>query len=191
MLSSTFAQPSPSPNSGHGSTPPAVAPAQPDASTGNKMEKSNPAANASETQNADTKNGNAGTKAHVVASQNPDQWLASTFKGTDVMGEGNKKIGAVSDILFDKSGKIEAYVVSVGGFLGVGAKEVAIAPDSFEVTAGTNGKQAELKLTMTQEELKQAPTFAAYQPPKPTARSVGGGAAGGLGHGSPMAPKPQ
>ncbi len=45
----------------------------------------------------------------------------------------SQKIGTVSDILFDKDGKIEAYVVSVGGFLGMGAKEVALAPASFEV----------------------------------------------------------
>ena len=38
------------------------------------------------------------------------------------MGADNKKIGDVSDILFDKNGKIEAYVVSVGGFLGMGAQ---------------------------------------------------------------------
>ena len=42
-------------------------------------------------------------------SQKPDQWLASKFKGTDVIGSDDKKIGDVSDILFDKDGKIEAY----------------------------------------------------------------------------------
>ena len=44
-------------------------------------------------------------------SQKPDQWLASNFKGTDVLGPDDKKIGDVTDILFDKNGKIEAYVV--------------------------------------------------------------------------------
>ena len=34
----------------------------------------------------------------------------------------------MTDILFDKNGKIEAYIVSVGGFLGIGAKDVALAP---------------------------------------------------------------
>ena len=41
-----------------------------------------------------------------------------------MVGADDKKIGDVSDILFDKDGKIEAYVVGVGGFLGIGAKEL-------------------------------------------------------------------
>jgi len=50
-----------------------------------------------------------------VTAQKPDQWLASKFKGTDVLGADNQKSGDVTDILFDKDGKIEAHVVSVGG----------------------------------------------------------------------------
>src|ERR1035437_9731118 len=42
------------------------------------------------------------TAPNFVASQKPDQWLASKFKGTDVVGADNQKIGEVSDILFDK-----------------------------------------------------------------------------------------
>lgn len=82
----------------------------------------------------------AGTSApQTVASQKPDQWLASKFQGTDVLGTDDKKIGDVSDILFDKEGKIDAYVISVGGFLGVGSKEVALAPSSFTVVKADNG----------------------------------------------------
>ena len=77
-----------------------------------------------------------GGKANFVMSQKPDQWLASKFKGTDVVGADDKKIGDVSDILFDKNGKIEAFVVSVGGFLGIGAKEVALAPSCLRGDAG-------------------------------------------------------
>src|SRR5712692_2642050 len=73
------------------------------------------------------------SSAKFINSQKPDQWLASKFKGTDVVGADNARIGDVSDILFDKSGKIEAYVVSVGGFLGLGSKHVALEPASFQV----------------------------------------------------------
>ena len=50
------------------------------------------------------------SSAQFINSQRPDQFLASKFKGTDVIGADNEKIGDVSDILFDKSGKIDAYV---------------------------------------------------------------------------------
>ena len=107
-------------------------------------------------------------KPDVVSSQQPDQWLASKFKATDVIGTDNKSIGDVSDILFDKTGKIEAYVVSVGGFLGVGAKDVALAPSSFQVVPGSNGGADKLKLSMSANELKQAQNFTPYAPPSAT-----------------------
>jgi hypothetical protein len=111
--------------------------------------------------------------ADFVTSQKPDQWLASKFKGTNVLGADNESIGDISDILFDKDGKIEAYVISVGGFLGMGAKEVALAPSSFDVIPGQNGKTDMLKLSLNKEELKQAQNFARYEPPRPTTTGSG------------------
>jgi sporulation protein YlmC with PRC-barrel domain len=121
-------------------------------------------------------------KADFVATQKPDQWLASKFKGTDVLGADNKKIGDVSDILFDKDGKIEAFVISVGGFLGMGAKEVALAPSSFDVVPGSNGAADKLKLAMSKDELKEAQNFKPYEPPHETTGSGGSMA--------PLTPKP-
>jgi sporulation protein YlmC with PRC-barrel domain len=127
---------------------------------------------AAKSDEAKPSNTGAGS-ANFVMSQKPDQWLASKFKGTAVFGVDNKKIGDVSDILFDKTGKIEAYVVSVGGFLGMGAKEVAIAPTSFQVEPGSNGKADTLKLSMNQEEIKQAQAFKPYEPPRPVTTGAG------------------
>src|SRR5262245_54781878 len=53
------------------------------------------------------------TDAKFVTMQTADQWLGSKFKGTDVIGANNEKIGDVSDVLFDKD-KVLAYVVGVG-----------------------------------------------------------------------------
>jgi hypothetical protein len=102
---------------------------------------------------------NAAEKPAIVSEQRSDQWLASSFKGTDVMGPENKKIGDVSDILFDQNGAIKAYVVDVGGFLGIGAKSVAIEPSSFQVVTGEKADEKKLKLSMTADELKQAAEF--------------------------------
>lgn len=119
-----------------------------------------------------------GGKADFVTAQQPDQWLASKFKGTSVMDADSQKIGTVSDILFDKNGKIQAYVVSVGGFLGMGAKDIALAPTSFEVIPGKNGNADILKISLKQDELKQAQNFTPYSPQRPT--TTGSGAPGGL-----------
>ena len=113
-----------------------------------------------------------------VNSQRSDQFLASKFKGTDVVGADNEKIGDVSDILFDKDGKIEAYVIGVGGFLGIGAKDVALAPSAFQVVPGDKSKNEsdKLKLSMTKDELKQASTFEPYKAPSSTTGMGGAGA---------------
>ena len=110
------------------------------------------------------------SSAKFINSQRQDQYLASKFKGTDVIGSDDKKIGDVTDILFDKDGKIEAYVVSVGGFLGIGSKEVALAPTAFQVVAGDKSKNEsdKLRLSLTKDELKQAANFEPYKAPSST-----------------------
>ena len=120
-------------------------------------------------------------KLNFVSSQKPDQWLATKFKGTDVVGSDNEKIGDVSDILFDKSGKVEAIIISVGGFLGVGAKEVALALNSFDVVPGQNGASDKLKLSATKDQLKDAQNFARYEPPRPASTTGAGGSGAGGG----------
>jgi hypothetical protein len=107
--------------------------------------------------------------AKLIHSQSGDQWLSSNFIGVDVVGPDNEKIGDVSDVLFEKNGNVVAYIVGVGGFLGIGAKNVALAPSSFQVvpaSAGTTGSASsiapediKLKLNMTKDQLKQAAAF--------------------------------
>jgi hypothetical protein len=180
MVSGALAQApsSPPPSS---SSPPAASPST----------SSPPAASttpdASKDMAKDTAKGTSTSGPNIVSAQKPDQWLASKFKGTDVVGSDDKKIGDVSDVLFDKTGKIEAFVVSVGGFLGMGAKDIALAPTSFEVMPGTNGAADKLKLSMSQDQLKQAQNFTPYEPPRAT--TTGSGTRPSLGAG-PAGTKP-
>jgi hypothetical protein len=104
----------------------------------------------------------------VITEQKPDQLLATKLKGTDVMGSNDEKIGDVSDILFDKDGKVLAYVVGVGGFLGIGAKDVALSPASFQIMPAGDRGSMKLKLSMTKDELKNAADFKPYKEPSST-----------------------
>jgi hypothetical protein len=97
--------------------------------------------------------------AQVITTQTADQWLASKFKGTDVMGPNNEKVGDVADILFEKDGKVAAYVVGVGGFLGIGSKDIAISPTSFQLIPANDKESMKLKLSMTKDELKNVAEF--------------------------------
>ena len=125
--------------------------------------------------------------AKVIDQQKPDEWLASRFKGTDVLGADGTKVGSVDDILFDRNGQIKAIVVGVGGFLGIGSKDVALEFNNFQVIPGKDGNADQLKLAMRKEELKAATEFQRYQPPRPTASPSGPGAAGTARR--PMAPQ--
>jgi putative membrane protein len=55
-----------------------------------------------------------------------DEWRASKLVGVAIYGPDDKKIGSVTDVLIDRQGKAEAVVVGIGGFLGLGEKDVAI-----------------------------------------------------------------
>jgi hypothetical protein len=94
-----------------------------------------------------------------ITMQEANQWLASKFKGTDVIGSNNEKIGDVSDMLFDNNGRVLAYVVGVGGFLGIGQKDVALAPTAFQMQPATDREEMKLRLAMSRDELKNAPEF--------------------------------
>ncbi len=165
MIGSAIAQSSP-PASPPASSPPAAttpAPA-PD------MKASAPSAGSTAVAPA------ASSSMQFVNSQKPDQWLASKFKGTDVLGSDNEKIGDVSDLLFDKAGKVEAVIISVGGFLGMGAKEVAIPPNQITVQPGSNANDPsdiKLKVAATKDQLKQAANFERYTAPRATTGAGG------------------
>jgi hypothetical protein len=121
----------------------------------------------------------ATTSPKFVAAQSADQWVFSRFKGTDVIGPDNAHIGDVVDVLFDKSGKVDAVIIGVGGFLGIGEKNVAIDLSGFQVVPANTGSSAnsttsvrnddptnvKLKVSWTKEQLKQAADFQYYKAP--------------------------
>jgi sporulation protein YlmC with PRC-barrel domain len=159
----------------------------------NEMDKAAPASSTSTEMKAPAATASTAAPANFVNSQRQDQYLASKFKGTDVVGSDDKKIGDVSDILFDKDGKIEAYVVGVGGFLGIGSKDVALAPSAFQVVPGDKSKNEsdKLRLSMTKDQLKEASNFEPYKSPRSTTTGMGGSTRpmGGAAT-SPAAPAP-
>jgi sporulation protein YlmC with PRC-barrel domain len=104
----------------------------------------------------------------VVAAQSSDELLVSKLKGTAVMGSDDQRIGDISDVLFDKMGHVKAYIVSVGGILGIGAKEVALEQTAFHEMPVIEGRPEEkqfvvprLQVSMTKDQLKQMAEFKA------------------------------
>ena len=84
----------------------------------------------------------------------PDQMRASKVIGKNIYGPDNKSIGEVSDLILDKDGKVDKVVVSVGGFLGIGDKHVALPMSELK-----HGENDRLAVNMTKEQLQQAPKY--------------------------------
>ena len=72
----------------------------------------------------------------------------------DVYDPSENKIGEISDVLVDKNGKISAFIVSVGGFLGMGEKHVAVPFDNIHETQGRRDRL--LTMNTTKDALKTA-----------------------------------
>ena len=53
-------------------------------------------------------------------------WQGSKFIGLNVYNNENDKIGDIKELMLNKDGKVDLVVIGVGGFLGVGERDVAI-----------------------------------------------------------------
>ena len=60
------------------------------------------------------------------------QWRASKLIGLDVYNDQNEKLGDISEVLVDKSGKVTGVVIGVGGFLGIGEKLILVTMDKLK-----------------------------------------------------------
>jgi len=67
-----------------------------------------------------------------MTQEKAGQWRASKIEGLNVYNNNNEKIGDISELLVDQSGKIEAVVIGVGGFLGMGEHDVAVPFDQIK-----------------------------------------------------------
>jgi sporulation protein YlmC with PRC-barrel domain len=85
---------------------------------------------------------NAGSmQGHFLTQIQPNQMMASKVMGTTVVGPNNESIGDVNDIIVDRNGQVTAVVVGVGGFLGIGEKDVAVPFQQLELVASQHMNQ--------------------------------------------------
>ncbi|MBB5571615.1 MULTISPECIES: PRC-barrel domain-containing protein [Rhizobium] len=94
-----------------------------------------------------------------LTEQSADQISAKTYMGQSVYNGKNESIGSINDLILMKQGGVVAAVVGVGGFLGLGQKNVAVPFD--KITATQNAQDGSIKLTTTEtaDSLKAAPEF--------------------------------
>lgn len=88
---------------------------------------------------------------------NPADFRAAKMIGRNVYNLDNEIIGDVEDIIVDKGNVVSAIIVGVGGFLGVGERNVAISPSSMVMSKV--GDSPRLVVNTTRDDLKNAPAF--------------------------------
>jgi hypothetical protein len=97
-----------------------------------------------------------------IEVQEEAQFLADyEVIGKDVVNINDEKVGTITDLVMDQDQKLVGVVLSVGGFLGIGEKWVAIPVD--QVDFPTPEQPARLVVAVTEEQLKNAPDFTTRQ----------------------------
>ncbi len=86
------------------------------------------------------------------------QISADDLIGSEVYSANDENIGSINDVLLTQEGQVDAIVVDVGGFLGMGAQEVALGMDELELMSDADGNWY-VYTPYTQEQLEGAPQY--------------------------------
>lgn len=92
-----------------------------------------------------------------IGSAPPSGAHASDLIGANVITGSDEDVGSVSDLIIDENGQVVAIVVGVGGFLGMGEKNVAIGWG--QVTRSGSPDDQELRIDATRDDLRSAPEY--------------------------------
>jgi uncharacterized protein YrrD len=86
---------------------------------------------------------------------------AEDLIGTDILDAEDNNVGTIDDIVLTQEGQVGEIIVDVGGFLGIGARSVAIAFDDLQIARDEGGMTTTLRAytMMTEEELENMPEW--------------------------------
>ena len=87
-----------------------------------------------------------------------DEMFSSKLKGLNVYNQKDESIGEITDIAI-KNNQVEALILSVGGFLGMGEHYVAVSPSSVNVRYDSKNDTWLASMNPTTEALQAAPEF--------------------------------
>ena len=100
----------------------------------------------------------AAPAAAKFSTVSKDEMFSSKLKGMNVYNQKDESIGEITDIAI-KNNQVDALILSVGGFLGVGEHYVAVSPSSVSVKRDAKNDKWMASMNTTKEALKEAPEF--------------------------------
>ena len=90
-----------------------------------------PAALAQQT-NRPAANAPAPAASNQTVTAPAGQWRASKLVGLNVYNGQNEKLGDISEVLMDQSGRVSGVIIGVGGFLGMGQHDILVGMDKLK-----------------------------------------------------------
>ncbi len=98
------------------------------------------------------------TTTEVFVTAKPTDVLSYNLVGLNIVNGEDKTIGEIKDLIIS-DGQLAGYIVSVGGFLGMGDKYVIVSPSAVDVVYSESDKKWSAKMNATKDELQKAPEF--------------------------------
>jgi sporulation protein YlmC with PRC-barrel domain len=95
-----------------------------------------------------------GYKAAEVAELTADK-----LEGARVYGPKDEDVGEVNRIILDNNGQVQLIVLDVGGFLGVGERQIAVTPDELNIVRTDDGSEFRVYVDSNQATLKAQPEY--------------------------------
>jgi len=87
-----------------------------------------------------------------------DEMFSSKLKGLSVTNQKDETVGEITDLAI-KNHEVDALILSVGGFLGMGERYVAVSPSSVNVRYDQKNDKWLASMNTSKEALKAAPEF--------------------------------
>lgn len=95
-----------------------------------------------------------GYKAAEVAELTADK-----LEGARVYGPNDEDVGEVNRLVLNGSGQVERVVLDVGGFLGMGERQIAVTPDELNIVRTDDGNEFRVYVDSNQANLKAQPEY--------------------------------
>jgi sporulation protein YlmC with PRC-barrel domain len=93
-----------------------------------------------------------------ITQQSDQERLASKWIGQTIYNQADENLGDVNDLVISQNGQIDAVVIGVGGFLGIGEKNVAVPFTAIQAATDADGNM-KLVAQFSKDDLSKAPEF--------------------------------
>ena len=94
--------------------------------------QTNPPPSSTPSAQPSTPPASSSSSTSVAPKAQGEMWRSSKLIGLNVYNDQNEKLGDISEILLDKSGKVDGVVIGVGGFLGMGKHDILVKMDKLK-----------------------------------------------------------